>query len=359
MPTFKCYPLSNPDTVWLYCPSYGGAIAFAVLFGLSTTAHCVQASLFRKPFALVLVMGGLWETVGYAFRVLSVRDQLSQSYYTVQQLLIILAPLWINAFVYMLLGRMIHFYLNNDRVFGLRARRVTLMFVLFDITAFLIQATGGTLLNSENPLEIQHVGMDLYMSGVGVQIFFICIFLALAVQFQRLVTREDFFAEISSQNGDCSPEVNHPPKSARDARKFLYVIYGILILIVYRNVYRLVEFSIGIESSITRNEWYTWVFDSMPMLLCLISLNIFHPGQILRGPRCDFSEENRQRKEEKKMKKRAKNIAKDEKKAEVLMKKLQKREAKNVANDERKAELLMKRLQNKEAKKAKKFQASV
>jgi hypothetical protein len=175
------------------------------------------------------------------------------------------------------------------------------------------------------------------MSGVGVQIFFICIFLALAIQFQRLVNREDFFAEISSQNGDFSPETNYAPKSARDARHLLYAIYAVLVLIVYRNIYRLIEFSIGIESSITRNEWYTWVFDSTPMLLCLIILNVFHPGKILRGPRCDFSEENRQRKEEKMMKKRAKNIAKDEKKAEMLMK----------------------RLQNKEARKAKKSQTSV
>lgn len=48
-------------------------------------------------------MAAIWETRGYALRILSVRDQLNEPYFTIQQLLIILAPLWINAFVYIVL----------------------------------------------------------------------------------------------------------------------------------------------------------------------------------------------------------------------------------------------------------------
>ena len=70
------------------------------------------------------------------------------------------------------------------------------------------------------------------------------------------------------------------------------------------------------------------------MLSCLIIFNFFHPGQTLRGPRCDFSEENRQRKEEKKMRKKAKKSAKDERKAEVLLEKLEKKEAKKARKQE-------------------------
>lgn len=332
MPTFKCYPIDDDDTVWLYCPSYGAAIAFTVLFALTTICHITQAVLFRKPFAFVIVMAAIWETGGYTLRIFSVRDQLSATIFTIQQLLIILAPLWINAFVYMVLGRMVHFFLASDRVFGLRARRITLIFVLFDITAFLIQATGGMMLNSSYPESTQRIGMHTYMSGVGVQILFISIFLTLAVQFHRLVRKEDFDSDPHSLNTE-SLDMNTPkcpPKSARQATRLLYVIYGVLLLLIYRNIYRLIEFSAGVESSITRHEWYTFVFDTVPMLSCLVIFNVFHPGQVLRGPRCDFSAENRQRKEEKQMKKKVKSAAKDERKQQLLIEKLEKKESKKV-----------------------------
>jgi RTA1 like protein len=332
MPTFKCYPVDDKDTIWLFCPKYGAAIAFTALFGLTTFAHILQAIVFRKPFAVVIIMAGIWETIGYAFRILSVRDQHNLSFFTSQQLLIILAPLWINAFVYMVLGRMIHFYLAKDRVFGLRARRITLMFVLFDITAFLIQAAGGSLLNSQYPVNVQKIGMHTYMAGVGVQIAFICVFLVLAVQFQRLVKGEDFYAHLDSSRSP-SPGMNtngQPTKSVRQAYRLLFVVYAALILIIFRNIYRLIEFSAGFESSITRHEWYTFVFDSMPMLLCLVIFNIFHPGYVLRGPRSDFSEQDKQRKEEKKVKKAAKRAGKDQKKAGMLMQRLERKEEKKA-----------------------------
>lgn len=329
MPQFECYPIDDDDTLWMFCPSYGAAIAFCTLFGLTTLVHSLQGFLFRKPFTFVLIMGGIWETAGYVFRTLSVRDQHNEGFMTAQTLLIILAPLWINAFVYMLLGRMIHFYLDKDQVFGIRTRRITLMFVCFDIMAFLIQATGGTMLNSTNPARIQKLGMDVYMAGVGAQIFFILIFLALAIQFSRLVKKEDFYSAIDSDTQD------HPPKSARQALRLLYVIYAVLLLILFRNVYRLIEFSAGIESSITKQEWYTFVFDSVPMLLCFVVLNVFHPGKVLRGPRSDFSEENKQRKELKKMKKAAKRAGKDEKKGEILMQRLAQKQEKKARKESR------------------------
>ena len=318
MPNIQCLYNTDPDaSMWMYCPSFGAAIAFAVLFGLTTAVHSLQAILYRKPFALILIMGGAWETAGYIFRTLSVQHQAAEGFQTAQLLLIILAPLWINAFVYMLLGRMIHFYLAHDRVFNLRARRITLIFVLFDLTAFLVQVSGASMLNSTNPISTQHLGMHIYMAGVGVQIFFICIFMTLAIQFQRLVKKEDFYSHLHSSSPTHSPEPagrKQPEKSARQAYHLLYVIYAVLLLIIFRNIYRLIEFSAGVDSSITTHEWYTWVFDSIPMLLCLIIFNIFHPGQVLRGPRSDFSEENKQRKEEKKLKKQEKSTAKEMKK---------------------------------------------
>ena len=140
---FKCYPIDDPNSIWNYCPSFPAAVLFCDLFGIVTIVHIIQASIYMKPFTLVLCIGAAWECAGYAFRILSVMYELNSTYATVQQLLILLAPLWVNAFIYMVIGRAIHFFLDDDRVFGIRARRVTFMFVLFDIVAFPCQLFKG------------------------------------------------------------------------------------------------------------------------------------------------------------------------------------------------------------------------
>jgi hypothetical protein len=305
MSNFTCYPPSNPKAQWLYCPSYAGAITFSALFGLTTLAHLVQAFYHRKPFTWVLIMGAAWEVIGYVTRTLSVRDQLNETFSTLQLVFIVLAPLWINAFVYMTFGRMVHCFLpeGEDRVFRIRARRIAMMFVLADVGAFIVQLSGAMMINSEMPVNVQKIGLKVYMAGVGVQLFFIFVFIGLAVKFQLMVREQISYSSTYHKGRFAS--VRTP------ALRLLITLYVVLGLIIFRNLYRLVEFSAGYESSITTHEWYTWVFDSVPMLLCLLAFNFFHPGRYLVGDRADFSQERRQRKAYKKARKQAKKDAKE------------------------------------------------
>jgi hypothetical protein len=310
MPSFKCYPITDPNSQWNYCPSYGAAILFICLFGLTTLTHILQAILHKKPFAWVLIMGGAWETAGYIFRTFSVEHQLNTAYAIAQQLLILLAPLWINAFVYMVLGRMVHFFLTDDKAFGLKAKRITLIFVLCDISTFLVQGAGGSMTTSTNPPSTQRTGLHVYMDGVGMQILTICIFLTICMRFQVKVHRQEQSA-LSAGQGIHLTDFNSPIH----ARHLLYLVYTVLGLIVFRNIYRLIEFSSGVYSNITEHEWYAYVFDAVPMFFALVAFNILHPGRILRGPNSDFSQDRKRAKAEKKEKKRIKQEAKAEKKA--------------------------------------------
>ena len=79
--------------MYLYYPSFGAAIAAAVIFGILTIAHFVQATLYKAGFAWVVLMGASWETVAYAVRAYSTRKQQDETVVTVAQLFILLAPL--------------------------------------------------------------------------------------------------------------------------------------------------------------------------------------------------------------------------------------------------------------------------
>lgn len=269
-----CYAEDDSKRLYDYCPSFAATVLFAILFGAVTITHIVQAFRYRKPFTWVLIMAGGWELGGYIARTLSVMDQLNSGIFTAQFLLILLAPLWINAFVYMVLGRMIHFFLEDDRIFGIRARRITLMFVLFDIAAFVVQLTGGMMASGDDysAQTIQN-GLHIYTGGVGLQLAFIAVFIALALRFQRILKRQDqdqasqMVMEMSrtqyepTSGNEASTHISLLNRSYRQARPLLIIIWVALGFIVLRNVYRLIEYGMGgvNGNTITRHEWFQYV----------------------------------------------------------------------------------------------------
>ncbi|KEF61450.1 uncharacterized protein A1O9_03016 [Exophiala aquamarina CBS 119918] len=316
----QCEASDAPDALWVYCPSFAAAILFSILFGSTTLAHTVQAVIYRKRFAFVLIMGGMWECGGYITRTLSVIDQKNTAIYTVQQLLILLAPLWINAYIYMLLGRMIHFFLVDDRVFGLRARKITKCFVWFDVIAFLVQATGGMMATPDASAKTQKLGLDIYTAGVGLQLFFLSIFTSLAVGFQRRLKQQSQSPVANDSGSDYDPESYLQPRSGPHtpspalARRLLILLYIVMVLVIIRNIYRLVEFATGVDSPIVKHEWFSYVWDAAPMFIAMIVLNIEYPGKVLQGPRADFRQEDRDIKMAKKEKKAEKKRQKQERK---------------------------------------------
>ncbi|KAF7334420.1 RTA1-domain-containing protein [Mycena venus] len=223
-------PRSNENYSFLYCPSFPAAVLFSVLFGLTTIAHFIQAIHYRKKFCWVIIMAGIWETSGLTLRVFSVLHTTSLTFGIPSQLLILLSPLWINAFLYVLMSRFVWFFLPDKRVGGIGARRLSLCFVLLDITAFLMQAVGGSMMSGDQANTIQ-LGIHIYMGGIGLQQFF--------------------------KHLDASPEWKRP----------LYVMYASIGLITLRIVFRLIEFSSGFYSPITMHEAPFYTLEALPHVL--------------------------------------------------------------------------------------------
>ncbi|CAN9105835.1 unnamed protein product [Alternaria alternata] len=114
-------PSSSCNALYLYNPSFSAAIAFAVLFGLLTIVHIFLAILHRKNFCWVIIMGTIWELTSFILRTLGTRNQQDEAYATASTLLFLLAPLWINAFVYMTAGRLVYFLHPKQRLWGIEA----------------------------------------------------------------------------------------------------------------------------------------------------------------------------------------------------------------------------------------------
>ena len=139
----QCKALDTQDgnlPLYDYCPSKAAAVLFFVLFLGNLVSHIFLATKWRKAFCWVIIMGAIWETAGYAFRIISItNDPLSRTWFIPMTLFLLLAPLWLNAFDYMLFGRLVHYFLPGETIFGLKAKRLALLFVCLDIGAFFVQ----------------------------------------------------------------------------------------------------------------------------------------------------------------------------------------------------------------------------
>lgn len=91
----------------------------------------------------------------------------------------------INAFVYMVVARLVHFLLPVDlqKILGLSPRWLAKIFVAADVASFFIQAAGGAMLADQGGGERVEMGQRVYMAGIGVQLFFVVLFVVATVLF--------------------------------------------------------------------------------------------------------------------------------------------------------------------------------
>lgn len=137
-------------------------------------------------------MGGAWEIAAMVMGALLAKKQNSETYDTLHTILFLLAPLWINAFLYMTLGRMVWFFDEKKKLAGLSAQRFGSLFVWLDIFSFLIQATGAVL---SSQTDASHssimLGLHIYMGGIGAQEFFILCFTVMLVTLHRRLIKQE------------------------------------------------------------------------------------------------------------------------------------------------------------------------
>ncbi|KAI1654908.1 RTA1 like protein-domain-containing protein [Daldinia decipiens] len=270
-------PPGTCNALWSYYPSFSAAMVFAIISGLLTLAHLYQAIAHRKKFCWVIVMASFWETMAYLFRTVSTRYQQSSGIYLVFQIFILLSPLWVNAFDYMVLGRMIYYFVPSRQIFNIPAQAIAAGFVTFDFVAFVIQLVGGSMAGPTAPLEDQLKAIRIYMGGIGLQQFFIFIFVAFAVGFQ-----------LEMRNVK-TPEATTTGKLSW--RPLLFTLYATLTCITIRIVFRLVEFSsgsTGVSNPLVTNETYFYVLEAAPMMLAILGFNIIHPGKVLVGSQSEM-----------------------------------------------------------------------
>ncbi|KAJ5327677.1 hypothetical protein N7452_008067 [Penicillium brevicompactum] len=205
-----------------YNPSAGAAVAFAAVFGLTT---CYVNNVHLPV-----------ETFGYLARYASAEEtpNWTTKPYIAQSLMLLLAPAFFAASIYMILGRIIR-VLNGASCSMVRPSWLTKIFVTGDVLSFLIQSGGGGMLATAKTASKIDLGNNMIVVGLFVQIIFFGFFILVSLVFHRRMLKTPLHD--------------------------------------------------GSDGYLQSKEAFVYVFDAALMFICCLLFNIFHPSGIISGYR--------------------------------------------------------------------------
>ncbi|KAL5000856.1 RTA1 like protein-domain-containing protein [Aspergillus recurvatus] len=279
--------MATDNSIYGYNPSIPAAAIFIVLFGISTGYHLHQLIKARALYFIPFVVGGVFQILGYLFRILSHNHTNSIPLYALQTVLILLAPALYAASIYMVLGRLI-VHLDAQEHSLVRVKWMTKIFVAGDVISFLMQCGGGGLMSSDDT-STRQTGETITIIGLAVQIIFFGFFLITALVFHIRINKAPTAISIETKThwrGNVT---------ARNWVTLLLAMYVVSVLILVRSVFRMVEFINGYGGYIMSHEVFIYIFDAVLMVVVMAVLNFWHPSFVIRDgkgstTRGDFEE---------------------------------------------------------------------
>ncbi|KAI8651839.1 hypothetical protein NCS55_01430500 [Fusarium keratoplasticum] len=256
---------SSSGSYYHYEPSLPAAVVFSCLFGSTSLLHLYQLWRTRTWFWTVFLVGGIFETFGYAARAENAVEGLGNMTFAtvvISNIGIILAPILFAASIYMTLGRIV-LISGKPQLSLIKPKWLTKLFVCGDILAFLVQASGVSMLTSEDPEKIDR-GRTIMVVGLWVQIAFFGFFIITALLFWRAMSKQ--------------PAISSSP--APPWRKHIIVLLTASLAVLIRCVFRVVEYMQGPDGELISTEAYVYVFDAALMLIVMIIFHAYHPREV-------------------------------------------------------------------------------
>ncbi|KAH6896528.1 RTA1 like protein-domain-containing protein [Thelonectria olida] len=252
-------PYRGDYYLWHYIPSVPAAGLFAALFIIGSTYVAWQTCKTKAKFCIVFIIGGLFEVVGYCARA-AAKDKTDQLMpYVIQSIFILLAPALFAASVYMVLGRLIR-SLGAERHSIVPIRWLTKIFVCGDVVSFLVQGTGGGIMTTADSTK---TGEYIILGGLFVQIIIFALFGITAAIFHSRM-----------RQWPTGPSL----ETSASWEAMMVMLYTVSVLIMVRSIFRVIEYAMGYNGFLLKNEWTLYVFDALPMFGVVAVFCWWFPG---------------------------------------------------------------------------------
>jgi len=291
---------AKTDSSYHYIPTPWICVTFISLFASTTFIHFVEAIYFKMWWLIpTAVLAGIGEIIGWSARYWSSFDDGTLSTpFLIQISSTIIAPTPFLAAYFIILGRLITSL--GPQYSRISPKRYTAIFCSADVIALFVQAAGGGLASSSKDPAF---GSDIMLAGIAIQLFFMCLFVALATEFFLRFLRNKPFKMRPTIHGEAM-ELRSTDKltsfsddapfyeqdggkysvSARLPRNMQWFVKGAMVscmLLFIRAIYRLIELSDGWNGVVISTQWLFNVFDAAMVFLAMFILSLLHPGLLL------------------------------------------------------------------------------
>ncbi|KAJ4316061.1 hypothetical protein N0V84_008060 [Fusarium piperis] len=249
--------------LYRYTPSLPAAIASVAVFAVLTVLHTWRLLRARAFYFSAFTIGGAFQTIGYCGRIWGHYDNLSIGGFVIQAILILVAPALYAASIYMILGRLIR-TLRAEHLSLIPVNWVTRVFVTGDVVAFSLQAGGGGI-QAGGTLDLYKIGEKIIIAGLLCQICIFGFFMVTVMLFHRRITLAPTRV---TERGDVP------------WRRYLWVLYITIFLILVRSVFRVVEYLQGNDGYLISHEIYLYIFDMILMAAVMVIFLIWYVEQL-------------------------------------------------------------------------------
>jgi len=249
---------SSSTNLFIYNPNKGAAIfagCLYVLFGVILLSRIAQ---FRHWWGLCLPIGAIASGLGFFIRyIMAKNSSTSTGLYVLEDTLIVCSPAAFLAFNYILYGRLVRSCIGSKHSL-VRPEIVGRVFVISDISTFLIQAAGGGMEVQE---KTRTSGEHIFLIGLIAQTASYVVFMGLLFRAHWGVRKEVTF-------------------TGRERwLKIVWLLYFSSFFIVIRSAYRVISGAQGRFGFLAVHEAYFYALDTLPLLLAIGIYMPFWPGK--------------------------------------------------------------------------------
>ncbi|KAK9473433.1 RTA1 like protein-domain-containing protein [Dipodascopsis tothii] len=296
-----------------------------IVFAAAWAGHLVHAILYKQRWfgGCMFVACGL-ETAGYVARWLGTDDPTNMTLFIVQYVCLTLAPAFIMAAVYVLLGEAVVIWGYEYSYF--QPWTYSRLFISLDLGAIVLQGCGGALAAASGHPDRRSTGVNIMVAGLVFQVFSTVIFVALCVLFWRRMRADCPFAHtieqswakertrllaernpracssdslpggLSSDESDESVKVDlispeyaalqsrlADVRNSATTRATLTATALAVVSVFVRSIYRVAELTRGWTSYLMTHEAFFLSLDALMIAIAVWLLLLLYPGRAL-GP---------------------------------------------------------------------------
>jgi len=240
---------------------------------IDTVIHLGQAIRFRMRWLLpTAVLAGIAEVLGWSARLWSSQNPPLSTPFTIQISCTIIAPTPLVAANFVILGMIIDKL--GDHYSRLSTKWYIITFCSFDVISLVVQAVGGGMASTAATASGANLGGHIVLGGIVFQLVSLIIYVMCAGEFfLRFFWDKPIRETLKEKSGDL---VNTRMKIMIGA-----LIFSTTCLFI-RAVYRTIELADGWDGRIISTQIYFNVLDGAMVTLAFYTLNLAHPGVLLR-----------------------------------------------------------------------------